>query len=135
SLHLCAIFNLHTFHFRTLLRKHRSNTQSAELQLSFKPEQTLCAFNERSSERKGYVSGFNVFDNIIFFALILKFNLVFEIERSLSIVVEVQFQLIANFAHYVHINIHIEIETSLSALTLRKNGIIYFLIIASKSEV
>ena len=118
---LCAALCVDGLRFAVLLRHKRRYGQFAELQLGFHTEKRRATFDERRPGGHRHVARLDAFDDFIFFAFILKFEVLgVEIEGCIGVVRHVEFQLIAHRRIDSCLNFLVEVEVGFATCACRE---------------
>src|SRR5690554_1764521 len=123
---LGAALDVHDGGLSFLLRKDGLHVELAELHFGLYSKKTLASCNEGSGQGEADVSGFNIFDDVVFLAGVFQTDLVFKIEGGFGIVVDAQFQAVANGTLDVHLNALVKIEGGGLAHALLQGGVVDF---------
>ena len=65
------------------------------------------ASDECAVERETDVTGFQELDDFVFLALVFQVELVLVVEGSLGVLVDIKVDLVADFGHHVHLDVHV----------------------------
>ena len=98
------------FCFRLLLGSDGGHHQFTELELRLHAEQALTTGNQRAVQRQRNITELNQLQDVILLALEFQLHLVFKIEHGLCVVIEVEFDLVADFGKGVQLDILVKIE-------------------------
>ena len=98
--------------------------------------------DEGSPQGKAHVAGFYFFDDFIFAKafvaiaqlarVVVQFDLVVEVERGVGIVVGGQVEFFSDFTGDVHLDVHVKVETTRSALPFGEDGIFEALVVSAE---
>ncbi len=90
-------------------------------------EQCRASFDERRTGSHAYVTGLDIFYDVVFLAFELKFEILrVEVECSVGVIRHVEFQLVAHRSVNGRLDFLVEIEVSLTPRRQRQCGIIGF---------
>ena len=111
--------------FRFLLREHCAHAQLAKLQVGFDSEKCSSSVDEGVFGSYAYVSGFDVFDDFVFMALIGQSDAFgVEIESGVGVVIESEIDFVAYFGVYVELYLAVEVKGVSPAGACGKHGVV-----------
>src|SRR5690606_21702437 len=103
-----------------------------ELQLGFDTKQTLAAADQRSTKRHAYITGFDLFNDLIVITRVFELHLILKIKRCLGVVIGGEFHFITDVSDDIHLNVLVEIKRGDASLPFRDLWI--FVLVDVQSE-
>ena len=118
---LRAPLRRYTLGGRILLRHHRLQFQFAKLHVRTNTEQTGCALHQRVVGWEGDVTSLYQFDDFVLLTLVAQLQVLgIEVERSISVVVQVHVHLIAHLTIDVQIDFLVKVDALGFTVTFRQ---------------
>ena len=107
------------------LRHDSLQFQFAELQVGAHAEQRTGTSDERRVGRHADVTGFDEFDDFVFFALIAQFDLLgVKVEGGFGVIVEVHVDFVADLTVQAEVYLFVEVESEDFSVSLTERGVV-----------
>ena len=121
---LCISLNHDVFGFAFLLGIQCGDCKPAESQFGLNTKKAFGPFDECSIQWHVYITAFDQLNDIIFLPFVLEFQCVLKIKGGLGIIVDLEFDLVANLGDHIHLNLFIKVKIGLPSLSRIQHGVI-----------
>ena len=112
------------FGFAFLLRIEGGDRHPPETEFGLDTEKALCSADQVGVQRHVHIACLDELDDVILLPFIFQFQLVLKFEGGFRVVIDFEFNFIADFGDDIHLDLFVEIEVGLPALAGVKHGVV-----------